>query len=389
MPSKQIETRSGSAIGRWWRRAREQLRRFNRDNTGAIAIIFVLTLVPIAAAAGAAVDISRAYLVKHRLGMALDAAGLAVGASSGATEEELNAIMQSYFDANYPAEELGVTAEPQMTIDGSDITITATADIDTTLMKIVGIDNIEVAASTTIIRETKGLDVVLVLDNTGSMSGSKLTSLKTAATSFVEILFGDNDESDLLLVGVVPFTGAVNIGIDEDFRDLYTTSNPVDADYEPDIWRGCVEARESPYDTTDDSQLDSPLGGGRWERYLWPDDYYRNRWSRLYESLSNWQSYGPNKYCPIELLPMTNVKQTVLDKIDDMIARGVTHINLGAVWGWRVLSPGAPYTAGHDYDDDEFNKAIVIMTDGANYVSSNEDDYSGFGLHFELIGDMS
>ncbi|MDP6814908.1 MAG: pilus assembly protein TadG, partial [Alphaproteobacteria bacterium] len=25
----------------------------------------------------------------------------------------------------------------------------------------------------------------------------------------------------------------------------------------------------------------------------------------------------------------------------------------------------------------------------ANYLSSNEDDYSGFGLHFELIGDMS
>ncbi len=372
--------RTPECLARPWRWLAAAVSDFAVDRRGVVAIFFVLALIPIVAAGGAAVDLSRAYIVKQRLGIALDAAALAVGSARGLSDEDLNDLMLSYFNANYPVDEIGVTATPVLTIEDSEITLTATADIDTTLMRIAQIDSITVAASTTIIRETKGLDVVLVLDNTGSMSGSKLTSLKDASETFVGILFGDETEPELLKVGVVPFTGSVNVGTDSTFRDTYTTVNPADANYDPDQWRGCVEARAYPYDTTDDSQLDPGAGGGKWERYLWPNHYYRNRWSRLNNSQSNYPYYGPNKQCPVELLPLTNVKQNILDKIDDMIANGVTHVNLGAVWGWRVLSPGGPYTNGAAYDDEEFNKAIVIMTDGANYISSSSGNYSGYGF---------
>ncbi len=150
--------------------------------------------------------------------------------------------------------------------------------------------------------------------------------------------------------------------------------------YLPDQWRGCVEAREHPFDTTDDSQLEPDKGGGKWRRYLWPDHEQANDWSKLNANLSNHMSFGPNKYCPVELLPLTNVKKDVLDKIDEMTANGVTHINLGAVWGWRVLSPSEPYTNGAAYGDEKTNKAIVIMTDGANFISGNSGQYSGYGL---------
>jgi len=222
--------------------------------------------------------------------------------------------------------------------------------------------------------------VVLVLDNTGSMSGSKIIALKDAAAIFVDILFGDETEPELLKVGIVPFTGAVNVGTDVLFRDTYTTVNPVDADYAPDIWRGCVEARAYPFDTTDDSQFDPALGGGKWERYLWPDHDTRNDWDDLDGSQSNHAFYGPNRRCPVELLPLTNVKDDVVDKIDEMFANGVTHINLGAVWGWRVLSPGEPYTNGAAYDDPQYKKAIVIMTDGENFISSSTGNYSAYGF---------
>ena len=362
-----------------WRWLAALLAGFAEDRRGVVAILFALALIPSVAAGGAAVDISRAYIVKQRLGFALDAAGLAVGSATGLSDAELNTLMLSYFNANYPVDEIGVTATPVLTIQDSELTLTATAEIDTTLMRIAQINSITVSATTTIIRETSGLDVVLVLDNTGSMSGSKLTSLKDASETFIDILFGDETEPELLKVGIVPFTGSVNLGVDTTFRDTYTTVNPADGNYDPDDWRGCVEARAYPYDTTDDSQLDPNAGGGKWERYLYPDHYYRNRWSRLRDDLSNNAYYGPNKQCPVELLPLTNVKQDILDKIDEMIANGVTHVNLGAVWGWRVLSPSAPYTNGAAYDDEETNKAIVIMTDGENYISSSSGAYSGYG----------
>ena len=47
------------------------------------------------------------------------AAGLAVGASTGKTETELNQILQNFFKANYPAEALGVPATPVMVIEDS------------------------------------------------------------------------------------------------------------------------------------------------------------------------------------------------------------------------------------------------------------------------------
>ena len=347
---------------------------FLRDRQGVAAVFFVLALVPISAAAGAAIDISRAYLVKHRLGTAIDAAGLAVGASSGKSEAELTQILNDYFKANYPAEELGVPATPVMVIEDSVIKISAKASVDTTLMRVVQISEIEVEASTEIIRETKGLDVVLVLDNTGSMSGSKLSSLKTASKQFVQILFGDHNEAEDLLVGVVPFAGTVNVGTAATFESNFINPNPPDSAFSPDHWRGCVEARPAPHDQQDTNQVN----GGKWTKYLWPDNS-SNRWYYLNSNQTNHQYYGPNKQCPIELLPLTNQKNTIINKIDDMLANGLTHINIGAVWGWRVLSPTSPYVEGHDYNDPDYNKAIVIMTDGQN-TSPSGNTYTAYGL---------
>ena len=122
----------------------ELLARFAADRQGVVAIFFVLALVPIMAAGGAAIDLSRAYIVKQRLGIALDAAGLAVGSSNGLSDEDLNQLMVDYFNANYPAAEIGVTATPTLTIDGGEITLTATADVATTLMRIAQVDKITV-----------------------------------------------------------------------------------------------------------------------------------------------------------------------------------------------------------------------------------------------------
>jgi len=330
------------------RQGRSLLQRFGEDRRGVVAVVFVIALVPVMALAGAAVDVSRAYIVKQRLNFTIDAAGLAVGSSHG-SDAELTEVMQRFFDANYPAHEIGVPATPSITFTDEEITISATAQLDTSLMRIVGLESLSVAADTTILRETTGLEVALVLDNTGSMSGSRIGALKTSTQDFVDILFGEETVAEHLFVGVVPFSGSVNIGTPDEMG--ITTDSPDGAG----TWAGCVEARPYPgYVRDGDIATDG----------FWP---------RMEDSSS-----GSTGQCPVLLLPLTNRKVDVEAKISEMTTQGYTHINYGAVWGWRVLSPEAPYTEGRAYDDPDYNKAIVIMTDGQNTMPSDS-RYTAYG----------
>jgi len=111
-PTEEIMTTASSTL----RDLARLLQRFGCDRRGAVAIIFALCLIPLCLAGGAAIDLGRAYLVKSRLGYALDAAGLAVGAATTNDEDELAVIMQSFFDANYPAAELGVPVVPTLVL---------------------------------------------------------------------------------------------------------------------------------------------------------------------------------------------------------------------------------------------------------------------------------
>ena len=72
-----------------------------------------------------------------------------------------------------------------------------------------------------------------------------------------------------------------------------------------------------------------------------------------------------------------------------MVANGFTHINLGAVWGWRVLSPTPPFTGGVAYDDEDFNKAIVIMTDGSNAIQGFSGIFKRASPHYGGYGSFS
>jgi hypothetical protein len=66
-----------------------------------------------------------------------------------------------------------------------------------------------------------------------------------------------------------------------------------------------------------------------------------------------------------------------------MQASGYTHVALGAAWGWRVLSPGEPFTQGAGYGDANWKKILVLMTDGVNTIPGRGNhfgsDYTAYG----------
>jgi len=83
--------------------------------------------------------------------------------------------------------------------------------------------------------------------------------------------------------------------------------------------------------------------------------------------------YGPEPTCPEPILALTNDRDDVEDYMDDLEADGFTNTAIGAMWGWRVLSPGAPFTEGVLYNDSDWAKAVVIMTDGFNDAGEDKD----------------
>jgi hypothetical protein len=100
--------------------------------------------------------------------------------------------------------------------------------------------------------------------------------------------------------------------------------------------------------------------------------------------VSNYDA-GPNFLCTTKpVLPLSTDKATVKAKINEMAAKGMTSIGEGAAWGWRMLSPGAPFTEGRAYDADENQKVLVLMTDGQNTYTPNstflKSQYGLFGF---------
>jgi Flp pilus assembly protein TadG len=153
--------------------------RRKRVQAGQVIVLVVLALAVLVGAAGLALDVGMAYLVRAKLNAALDAAALAAAraVSQGATEDEQRAsavrAAHDFFDANYPSGYLGASvqlADPVLGFDGGKVLVdaAATARLPARLLRVLDIDTIAIAASAQALR--KDLDMAIVIDTTGSMN---------------------------------------------------------------------------------------------------------------------------------------------------------------------------------------------------------------------------
>ena len=369
---------------------------YRKDITAAIVVMFAVMAPVLVGASGMALDYARAYLVKQRLAQAIDAAALAAAAISSdpATIEQK---VQDFFDVNYPPEKLGATFDPQVVVDGDIVSVTGNAYYTTLFLHLIGIEDIAVDAYTEVQREVQGIEVVLVLDNTGSMGyNNNIGTLRTATCEFVEILFGTFDDSrnddclerfgsfvepvnEFVKIGIVPYSGSVNVssyglGYDEDggIYDTAFLNNPADLSFSNDGDTDLCITESYGTDTTDH---EGPWNMYRWCRRLSDEypvcDYRTDRWG------NRSPRRDANYRCPrASILPLTRDMRDLKNRASEMIADGTTSGNIGMVWGWRVLSPEYPFQEGVDWDNKAYRKVVVMMTDGNNVFSS---PYSAYG----------
>lgn len=192
------------------------LTQFLHDRRGNIAMMFGLLSIPLIAATGAAVDYSRAYDQRMIVQNALDAAVLAANRLIGsATREQIEAEAEAFFRANV-AGRLDIDLDFFTEIDGGTVTLTTELAVPTSFLGIIGINDITFDLRSRSVAGAATYEVVLVLDNSGSMSGTKISTLRTAATNLVAMLFDlnvSNPRPDPVRIGLVPFAASVNAGV--------------------------------------------------------------------------------------------------------------------------------------------------------------------------------
>jgi len=348
--------------------------------------IFAFALLPVMAATGAAVDGTRMFLVRDSVQRAVDAAGLAAGHTLEVDSMATDA--RSFFDANFTnVEDVATLQDFTMTTnaDSSVIDVAATVTVNTTFMRLFGFNEVSFTQRAQITRETRGMELTLVMDNTGSMrSGGKIGAARDAARILVESVYGDEDINPNLWVSLVPYTATVNIGANHTEWLTLDGQNSIapGGDYTPTNWIGCVQARAGGLDETDDTPAFAPF-----TPYFYADNV-DNDWILtdgggavtgfdLDESNGAQNNgRGPNLGCGPAITPLIASKTAILAAIDIMQPwhRGGTTGNLGLVWGWRALSPDwrtfwegtGSATLPLDYDEPFMDKVVVIMTDGQN-----------------------
>jgi Flp pilus assembly protein TadG len=353
---------------------KSRLARLASATRGSVTTMLAVSAVPLIAAIGLGTDSGLAFMVKAKMQHSLDAAGLAAGRVI--FSENVEADAQAFFEANFPAHYLDATVTDfTVTMDAGKefVTLTAEASSPTRFMSMFGFDEMTVASRTVIQRENRGMELALVMDNTGSMrSGGKITAMKDAAHLLVDTIYGEETSLPDVWISLVPYTAAVNAGAQHgDWLAFDDRIHDLPSPYQPTEWLGCVEARTAPLD-----QDDTPPGDAPFTSYFYAAEV-DNEWVPVNESNGAQNNgTGPNLGCGPAITPLVSERATVDAAITEMLPwhRGGTTSNLGLVWGWRTLSPrwrglwdGAePDVLPLGYDEPLIDKVVVILTDGQN-----------------------
>lgn len=373
------------------------LEEFSRRQEGAVAIIFGLTLMIMLAAAGIAVDYARALNIKSNLQADLDAAVLGAAAQVLSGDADENAVASTYFGDNWKAKHSVSQVELNIAKvnDGTGVAGTATVTVPTLIMRLFGHENIPVSATSEALKTSQDVEVALVVDTTGSMSGTKLEALKQASNTLIDTAYEKPDADQHVKISIVPFAQYVNVGMAN--RNASWMSVPADSSENKE---SC--GYTSPVIGTSNCRMETFTGYNDGVPYTYqsqvcdyqygPEEYQctpyveTSTWtgcagSRDYPLDTLDEQYGTpvpgvmNNTCGSELSPLSNDKDALKSQVDAFVATGETYIPAGLFWGWTTLSKEVPFNQARGYGEkvggNPVRKILVLMTDGANTMSPN------------------
>lgn len=411
------------------------LLRLRANRAGNVAVVSGLVLFPLLAMVGLALDWRMAESVKLKVQNAADAAVLAAArtysqtaARSDSERETLaSAAAHDLFDANLDGTEAQITS-PYLDVafiqTGEAIRVEGTAGSHLAFGGLFGRSKMDVGVvSAAMTGNPRRLEVVLALDNTGSMAqGNRMNLMRRASKKFVDTLFNQMDQPDMLYVGVAPWTSVVNIKMERPVADWtpaeFNSGDPgqngTGVGSWPAAFRDFRDYAMFPYDHNlaptlggadvtgaNRAQFDALFGGSDWlgcvrqadgERHvtgttvtpLTDAPPARMRWAA--HALEAGASGNPNAQCTAPMLGLSASRSQIKRTLDRMRPDGNTYQDLGLMWGMRMLSPRNDWASffgqtgknqPKDYDTSKTRKILILLTDGENVTGNQTELYYG------------
>jgi Flp pilus assembly protein TadG len=362
--------------------ARPQPRSFVRDEDGTILLFTIIIMIVMFILGGMAVDIMKYEVTRTELQQTADRATLA--ATSLTQDLDSTAVVNDYFVKAGLADKLtSVTVTNGLNF--RTVRTEARADTNPIFLRLYNrtmLDQLEARALSIAEQRISNVEIILVLDVSGSMQGRKLRDLKTSASEFIDTVL-DADRDNKISIGIVPYNGQVNMT--QSFQNLFT-------------------GRVDDHDEADVNCLDLPAGAYTSLTIPRNAAYPVTAWADGLSSYSSSRYYGApntNSARPAEheracmkrpnnvILPPTNNKTTLKNHISGLSALGRTSINVGMKWATTLLDPGSrsvidnlvgmgqtpSYFSGrpYEYGAENVMKVVVLMTDGEHTPSSQMD----------------
>lgn len=338
---------------------RRGLGRLRRDESGSIIIFSLFVMVIMLVVGGLGVDTMRVEAKRNHLQSTLDRAVLAAADLQQSLDPET--VVRDHFAKAGLSDALqGV--EVINTLNSRTVRASAQMPVPATFLRLAGIDTMPAPAAGSATESVSDIEIGLVLDVSGSMgSNNRLTRLKSAGAEFIDTMFASVLPENLS-ISIVPYSTQVNLG--RDLGRQYGLLGGHDYSY-------CVDLPPTAYLTT--AQL--PVG------LIQAGHFEANTNSGSYGSMQN-DSPVCRTEAGFQVLPWSNDRTALKNKIAGLTAQGWTSIEMGVNWGAALLDPSARTVlngmiglgrapgdfAGwpRDFLHPEGMKVLVVMTDGAN-----------------------
>jgi Flp pilus assembly protein TadG len=334
-------------------------KRFAADARASVAVIFAVTLIPVLGLLAVAIDYSRGAQAHADLQAAVDAAALAAGkVALNENRHDVQEVARNVFDAGFQRSDPVRLTTFSATTEGDLLKIEARAEAPTFFPRFAGAQGMQISASARVPITAMAIEVVLVLDNTGSMAGTKMEELKKSAQNLIDMIEKGSAKNHAT-ISLVPFHSQVNAGLanhpmfSAKAAEWFRWEGP--GSQEPVLritkaaWQaqgplqGCVSDRDKPYD------VQRTLPSTNIPTTLYP--------------AANCQYPGL-----VPVVPLTKTFSNLRLAIGYMNPTGNTNTEIGLAWGLAMLTPGAPLSTAQASNKD-LRKTIVFLTDGINTQS--------------------
>jgi Flp pilus assembly protein TadG len=189
------------------------MRNIIKNQKGTIIVIFALSLIVLIGFAALGTEVGKWYLTRAELSKAVDAAAFSGAANfSAGNPIDIVDLAKDFGKENFKAGYLGTeTGDRSVAFtatiqEGGQLEVTGTTSSLAILARFFGIDQVAVAAKG--VAKKNDVEIMMVLDRSGSMAGSPIGDLKDAARGFLEY-YQDTQDKDK--IGLVSFATGVRV----------------------------------------------------------------------------------------------------------------------------------------------------------------------------------